>query len=358
METPPGESLAWPWPFSRADLTAGLRRYLGKGDLQVLEVRPTTIARRRPSIGIVRGLLVRHDGAPEGAFTHLVVKEPRGTTRTGLAGAGRREVGVYHTLAGQLPLNCPALVASSPSGDWLLLEAVPPARDAARWEGADYLQAIDNLVWLHDRFWGLGEDLNAFTWLSRPLTNDFQVHRAAAEHAVEQIRLLGEPRSLAQSPPRMKLLERLIEAADQIVIPLRQLPPTLLHGDYWPGNISVTSDGRQVVYDWQLAAVGPFILDLVVFMQKIRWWFPARPLPDEQLIAHYRQLLAERTKAQWDDAVWQSLWDRALIWRFLQEWVDLMAASPDSLLITRAAQLEEVWLDPLERAASRTLGWK
>jgi hypothetical protein len=299
--------------------------------------------------------VVRHDGAPEGGFTHLVVKEPRGTTRTGLAGAGRREVGVYTTLAGQLPIACPALVASSPGGDWLLLEAVPPARDAARWGEADYLQAIDNLVWLHDRFWGLGEDLSAFTWLSRPLTTDFHVHLSAAEHALEQIHQLGEPRSLAGSPQRMALLERLIHSADQIVIPLRALPSTLLHGDYWPGNISVTGDGRQVVYDWQLAGVGPAILDLVVFVQKVRWWFPDCPVPTGRLVSHYRALLAERTGAQWDDETWQNLWDRALIWRFLQEWVDLMAASPDSLLITRAEQLEEVWLEPLAQAARRVL---
>jgi hypothetical protein len=44
------------------------------------------------------------------------------------------------------------------------------------------------------------------------------------------------------------------------------------------------------------------------------------------------------------------------MWRFLQEWVDLLAASPDALLEARTDLLDEIWLDPVTRAVARRLG--
>jgi hypothetical protein len=55
----------------------------------------------------------------------------------------------------------------------------------------------------------------------------------------------------------------------------------------------------------------------------------------------------------WSEADWGRLWDHALMWRFLQEWLDLIAATPGPLLETRAQQLERIWLDPLGRAIER-----
>jgi hypothetical protein len=43
------------------------------------------------------------------------------------------------------------------------------------------------------------------------------------------------------------------------------------------------------------------------------------------------------------------------MWRFLQEWLDLLAASPDAILATSAEQLDEVWLDPVAAAVARRL---
>jgi hypothetical protein len=39
----------------------------------------------------------------------------------------------------------------------------------------------------------------------------------------------------------------------------------------------------------------------------------------------------------------------------VHEWVDLLAAAPDSLLYTRAEQLDDVWLGPVSEAADRRL---
>lgn len=354
-EAAPATDIAWPWPFSRADLTAGLRQMRRDTSLWVLSAQPMTMTHLRPAIGRVRGMVVEYETKAGRETCRLVLKEPRGTTRTGLAGAGRREVGVYRSLASQLPLATPELIAASSVGDWLILEEIRPARDPVHWEPHDYLAAIDGLVTLHDRFWNLGEDLSVFTWLSRPLESDFEVHVAAAAQAIERIVATGEPGSLARSPERMKVLANLTLHADAVGAPLRKQPNTFLHGDYWPGNIAVMHDGRQIVYDWQLAGVGCGVMDLLAFVSKSLWWFPRMPLPPEHIITHYRQQLETQVGMRWDDEAWGELWDHALMWRFLQEWIDLLAASTDSLLISHVELIDRVWLGPVGRALKRRL---
>ena len=355
LEAAPRPAEGWGWPFSRADITAGLRRHLSDPSIEVLDVQPLPMTHRRPSIGRVRGLRaeLRSEAGPR--TIRLVVKEPLGATRAGLAGVGRREVGVYQSLAAQLPISTPALIGAAPNGAWLLLEALQPARDAARWTADDYRSAVNALSGLHDRFWDLGEDLAAFPWLSRPLEADFEVHVTAAAQAIERIVEEGRPAPLAGRPERMQLLARLTTQAEQVAAPLRRQPSTLLHGDYWPGNIAVLRNRSQVVYDWQLAAVGPAVMDVLVFISKSEWWFDDLPLGRQEIVEQYRRGLAEGIGVTWDEAAWEESWDHALMWRFLQEWVDLLAASPGPLLQTRADQLDRIWLRPVAEAVVRRL---
>ncbi|MGD8760309.1 MAG: phosphotransferase [Anaerolineales bacterium] len=346
----------WDWPFSKSNLTAGLRRLTGDTSLQVQRVRSARMPHRRPAIGRLYALDVDYAGKSGEGTCSLVVKEPRGTTRSGLAGAGRREVGVYQSLAPLLPLRTPAMIAASPTGDWLLLEALYEIRDAASWTAEDYWAAVDGLADLHDRYWGLGADLEAFAWLGRPIDADFEVHVTAAAKAIERIVRLGGEEPLGGAPERVQVLARLTTEAEEVVAPLRGQPNTLLHGDYWPGNIAVLEQGEQVVYDWQLASVGPAVIDLLVFVTKSEWWFGDLPVGRENLISRYREDMQSRTGISWTEATWLELWDHALMWRFLQEWLDLLAATPGPLLVARADQLDRIWLDPVTQAVARRLG--
>ncbi len=350
------ESDDWPWPFSQADLSAGLRRYYSDPSIWVQQVRPITLRHIQPSIGRLRAAQVVFEGRAGEQEEQFVVKEPRGTTRTGLAGAGRREVGVYRYLASELPMRTPRLVAASDAGDWLVLEARIPIRLPAEWRLADYQTAVGVLAGLHDRFWGLGEDLSVYPWLSRPTEADFGVHVAAAANSLQRIVDRGQPAGVADWSEKLHILGHLIMNADQIIDPLRQEPATLLHGDYWPGNILVQQAG-QWVFDWQLTAVGPPVLDVVALVLKSQWWFDEMPISAEDIARMYRASLKQQSGHAWDDSRWQLLWDHAVMWRFLQEWLDLFAASPDTLLETRAADLERLWFQPLARAvAHRLLG--
>jgi hypothetical protein len=343
------------WPFQQADLLAGMRRYFDDPTIRLVAVQPVTIRAIRPSIGRIRGLRVLVEGQNGLKDLDLIVKEPRGTTRTGLAGAGRREVGVYQRLADHLPMVTPRLIAASQTGDWLLLEMFLSYKDPSRWVQADYLRAIEALGELHDRFWDLDEDLNAFPWLSHPLDADFDVHIAAAAQALQTIVHRGAPRSLAGSQQHMRLMARMIENADLIADPLRNETYTLLHGDYWPGNIAVLDESGQVVFDWQLTAVGPGILDLLTFVVKTAWWMEESAPDRMTLITLYRRQMLERTGIAWTEDRWDLLWDHALMWRFVQEWVDLLAVTPDALLETQAGLLDRLWLDPVTRAVDKRL---
>ena len=354
-ETISPDRQAWNWPFSLADLTAGCRRHFGDTSIHVEHIENYALQDRRPSIGRIRGIKVHYRSSLRPGECILVVKEPHGTTRAGLAGVGRREVGFYHSLSAHLPVITPSMIAGSLSGDWLILEVLPPASEPERWGKDDYLQAIDAMAGLHDRFWGLGEDLYAFPWLSRGLEGDFEVHIAAAAQAIERIMEIKRPFLIADKPRRLELFTQLIEKADQVIAPLIVQPSTLLHGDYWPGNIAAAGAGKQIVFDWQLVGVGPGVLDLIVFINKSAWWFDKLPLSQEEMVARYRENILRQTGIQWQKDAWSEIWDHALMWRFLQDWVDVLAVTPEPLLLTRAKQLESVWLLPVEQAIEKRL---
>jgi len=52
----------WPWPFSQADLSAGLRRYYSDPSIWVGKVQPVTLRHIQPSIGRLRAARVTFEG--------------------------------------------------------------------------------------------------------------------------------------------------------------------------------------------------------------------------------------------------------------------------------------------------------
>lgn len=344
-----------PWPFSWGELTAGLRRWTGDSQLQVTEIVADDLRAKRPSIGRIRGLKVTCRGERGERQFNLALKEPQGSTRTGTAGVGLREASVYQDLVDQLPLNTPRLIAAHPLGDWLLLTQLPPQKTPSAWGAEDYLKATDLMVALHDRFWDLGPDLTVFAWLARPLDSDFDIYVSAAAKGVKELVERGDSTLFARDPELGQLLGQIVVNADRIIEDLKEAPTTLIHGDFWPGNIRLSEDARMTVYDWQQTGIGPSTLDLVTFIQSSHWWFDPLPLPSEEIIAHYRRGLYEATGHRWSEADWTALWDASLLWTFLAHWIDLVAAIPESLIETRYSLFEAIWLDPLKRAAARRL---
>ncbi len=345
-----------PWGFTRGELAAGLRWFTGDSRLVVIELQEHELPRRRPSIGRVRGLRAVCQGSKGPVNYDLVLKEPQGATRAGMAGAGRREVNFYRILADQLPLRTPQLMASHPDGEWLALSVLSGGREPEHWSAQDYLLATDKLVELHDRFWALGEDLKIFPWLTRPLEADLDIYCRSAAAGIQ--RLISAPAAssvFGQDTELVLSLKRLVRHANRVAAALRKVPDTLIHGDYWPGNLYISADGSLVAYDWQQAGIGPGILDLFTFVQLSLWWFDSMPVTPAAIINRYRSRLAQLNGQSWKDEDWNDLWDYALLWTFMTGWIDVLATTPAPVLRMRYPQLVSLWLEPVQLAVSRHL---
>ncbi len=346
---------AHPWPFSMAELTAGLRRHTGDPTMQVLAIEARDIPNRRPAVGRIRGLHVRARGGTGEYTFRLALKEPRqsGITRAGSAGPAVREAAFYRDLASYLPVRTPRIYALEPAGEWILMECLCDGRSPEQWSAADYRRAVDQLLVLHDGFWNLGDDLVIYAWLARPLDATLEVHIRIAEASVSRL-LAAAPQEIRQTPiPWDALLPRLVGQAHHIAAALRQVPSTLVHGDYWPGNIHMDAQGRLVVYDWQEVGIGPGLLDLVSLVQHTAWWCSGMPLPAEDLIAHYRRGVERIAGQTWSDETWEAWWSHALMWVFLTRWLDVLASTPAPVLQTQAEALVSLWLEPVYAALQK-----
>jgi hypothetical protein len=344
------------WPFTTAELTAGLRRYFAQPGLRIRELAAQPLATpRRPDRAAqgVRGLRVEYAVGSDVAVVDCVVKEPA-AARAGLPHPGVREAGLYRNLAQQLPVPTPALIAADPGGSWLVLEAVEADETRGAWDAAACYQALGLLTRLHERFWGLADDFAVYPWLARPLTHDFEVHVHGAAYALGQLVRDEWPPLIAHSPQILGTLGQIISQAEQVVAPLRALPFTLLHGDFWDGNIVRDEDGDMIVLDWQLAGLGPGVLDLVVMITTSQWG-GALPVAPDRLAARYRSEIARLLGQRWSDAEWAQLWDHALLWRFMQEMLTWVVSVPREEFMARAQQFEDVWLWPALEAAGRRL---
>jgi hypothetical protein len=344
-----------PWAFSRAQLTAGLRNHTGDNKLTIREIKEYDLPNRRPSIGRIRGIQIVCQSNSGQLKFKLVLKEPQGTTRAGTAGAGRREVSFYRCLGEQIPIEIPRLFAAQPDGEWMVFEQVQASTASDYWQAKQYLMATDNLVTLHDRFWTLEGDLEIYNWLGRPLTRDVEIYIQAAASGIERLLNRGPLPIFKDKPAYLKMLEVLVDRAPFIAQGLKKCPFTLVHGDFWPGNMFLTSTGKIVAYDWQNVSIGPGILDLVKFYQSSRWHFTPLPLTQTKITARYRNQLMKKNGFTWSNSEWDCCWDYTLLWIFLTEWVDLLAQIPKSILETRQADIKSIWLEPVSKAITNRI---
>ncbi|GAB4531183.1 MAG: hypothetical protein Fur0018_18980 [Anaerolineales bacterium] len=332
------------------ELTAGLRRATGDPSVRTTDLQEFDLPHRRPAVGRIRGLAVTCRGSTGAYDFRLVLKEPRqtGLTLAGSAGPALREALFYRQLAPHLPIRTPLIYAAAPDGQWLLMEALENGCPPETWQAADYRRAIEQLLVLQDRFWGLGDDLAVYAWLNRPLDVGLDVQAQVAEAAAYRLSATL-PAVLRHSQVSWdNLFPELIRHMRAIAAVLSAEHSVLVHGDYWPGNIYMDEKGRMAVYDWQHVSIGPGVLDLLSFVQYTRWWYPAAVFDEHALVQHYRQGVAEMTGHTWTDDAWQRLWGHALLWLFLTRWLDVLSSTPASILTARAEPLISLWLLPVQ----------
>lgn len=164
----------------------------------------------------------------------------------------RREIETYQKILapGQLGTAlCYGAVADAAAGRyWLFLEKVPGRELYQVGELAVWQQAARWLAGLHSCFTGRN-DLVALAQEANLLIYGQDFYRRWID------------RARAAHPS----LERLADRYDRIIERLVALPATLLHGDFYASNVLVqeaAGSTRVCPVDWEMAAVGPGMLDL------------------------------------------------------------------------------------------------
>lgn len=199
------------------------------------------------------------------------------------------EVQVYRYLAPRLSFltaRCWYSYLEAERG-WLVLDDVPNDHPAERWVCADVDAVISDLTSLHATFWEQDSHLSHHPWLPKQLSCFSESRNlydespsftpaggryldsalTSAASGLESLRALGGwPGVLRHS--HLEAAADLLDDPLPMLRPLQELPQTLLHGDLAAHHWHLTLFGDRRLLDWQEAAVGPAVCDLIGFVEQ------------------------------------------------------------------------------------------
>jgi hypothetical protein len=211
------------------------------------------------------------------------------------------EARFYLNVASQLPFLAPHCALASLSGDqsWIVVDDVPDHFPPHKWTPGDVDGVIHGLAHLHAAFWDqteplqrhgiphfIGQASKTLQELKGEHETYFEEGPAAviSEHAIYNagnlasqlleaangltvIRDLGGwPGILGES--QLSAAADLLDDPVPMLEPLRDLPATLMHGDPSSYHWRLTLFDELRLINWQKAAIGPAIYDLVSFLEQ------------------------------------------------------------------------------------------
>jgi hypothetical protein len=196
------------------------------------------------------------------------------------APAFANEASITHAIARRTPDAVPAVIASDPSENWLLMDDHQGRLVELEPEGA-WIEALRRVADLQRGWIGSAHDVAAAGGQTRPLARLVSAIPDMFDRDDLGGRMAPEVREawLAAEPRLVDACTALIDVG---------LPDTLIHGDLHPSNIVITPRGYLVV-DWSDAAVGNPFVDLATFLVRTK---------DRDL----RQRLLEAYLDGWDGA--------------------------------------------------------
>lgn len=232
-----------------------------------------------------------------------------------------QQANFYKTVADDISFIAPRCLFTfaNDSEGWLILEDTPNDRPPVDWMAGDIEDIVANLADFHALYWNQTDKFSQLDWLPyflgerrKPTKLEAVENESLSEQAQHSVLALAPKWREAAGGLRL-LLEldgwqgvlgekHLRAAADLIDDPLpmlhllRDLPVTLIHG--YPGmyNWRVSGWESQRLQNWQDAAIGPGICDLVAFIEtfgllqegNVAWRMrEVWPIAEETLIDNY-----------------------------------------------------------------------
>jgi aminoglycoside phosphotransferase (APT) family kinase protein len=170
----------------------------------------------------------------------------------------RREIAVYEKIL--MPRAAGATVygvGDADAGDlWLLLQKV---------EGAELYQVGDLDAWITAATW-LAEFHSSCQSSAQATNSAYLLHHTADFYRIWLERAVRFFRDdLPPSQAGGQGLEWIVSRFERVIDRLRAWPMTVIHGDYYASNVlahQIGSRWRVCPIDWEMAAIGPGILDL------------------------------------------------------------------------------------------------
>jgi hypothetical protein len=366
-------------PFSRATLQTALRRYLAQPSLELCEVVPKKLGGGFSGSPVYKLKITYHVANNDPAELDLVYKEGAQSTGTISYSVSGREAHFYRTLAPDLPVRTPSVVlnayddlvaasgkhdsfaigsgaaypgASFGGSDWVLIEALAQEGvwPQTQWNKQNYADALITLARLHAHHWANPPELSIHPWIWQPA--GLHAHAAAlqARHALLEIES-AQWGSRFFTPEELREWLALLDNPDALLDILNSSPQTLIHGDYWPGNIAVKSPAHDAhgngmaVFDWQFVGRGPAVYDLSCFHSTSRWWFGRLPYSLGEMRSLYLQELNSLLGYKVNGALSTEGLDAARAWRFATFWPSIILHySP--FLLARCSYLHSMVLEP------------
>jgi aminoglycoside phosphotransferase (APT) family kinase protein len=251
----------------------------GVGEIVSMTRRPYRYATSAP-------LEELHVETADGAELELILKdlsrdrllEAAAATKPEFLHRPERELETYRRILapeGIGPRCFAVLVEVDPPRYWLVIEKVPGVE---LWQVGELSVWEEVAGWLgefHAAFAGRHEDVREANPHLLDLSSDW--FNSWCGRALDR---------LADSDdPRAERLRQALQSYDGVVSALTALPRTFIHGELYPSNVLVVrgSPPRICPVDWEMAAIGPGLIDLAALVGG--WDEPQR----RRLIAAYRR---------------------------------------------------------------------
>jgi hypothetical protein len=173
-----------------------------------------------------------------------------------------REIETYRTILVPNRLSTPicygAIVDASAERYGLFLEKVPGVELYQVGDFATWRRVAEWLAIMHAHF---AEETRRLAQAAPLLRYDGDFYRLWAGRARSSLDRAG----LRLSRDARRGMEQLFEDYDRVIGQLVELPVTFLHGEFYTSNVLLQEEGeglRVCPVDWEMAAVGPGLIDL------------------------------------------------------------------------------------------------